>query len=57
MIVMIYDPETDRYYLSDSHLKNSKLCQEALKKQKPFSREEMRAQYLRLKQKKQETDN
>ena len=48
---MIYDPETDRYYQNDFHLQNSKLCQEALKKQKPFSREEMKAQYLRNKKK------
>ena len=34
---MIYDKETDRYYLNDFHLKNSKGAMESLKKQKPFS--------------------
>ena len=48
---MIYDKETDRYYWSDLDLKNSKLAREALKKQKGFSWEEMRAQYLRNKKK------
>jgi hypothetical protein len=43
-----------KFYLSDSHRKNSELAQESLKKQKPFSREEMKAQYLKQKQKKQE---
>ena len=52
---MIYDPETDRYYLNDFHMKNSKGAMEELKKQRGFSREEMQAQCLRLKQKKQET--
>ncbi len=47
--MMIYDKETDRYYLNDFHLKNSKGAMESLKKQKPFSWEEMRAQYLRNK--------
>ena len=54
---MIYDPETDRYYLNDFHLKNSKAVRESLKKQKPFSREEMKAQYLRNKEKSQETES
>ena len=51
---MIYDEEIDRYYLNVFHLKNSKGVREALKKQKPLSREEMRAQYQRNKNKSQE---
>ncbi|MBR3030581.1 MAG: hypothetical protein IKH93_05475 [Bacteroidales bacterium] len=42
---MIYDKKTQRYYLNDFHLKNSELSEESLKNQKPFSREEMIAQY------------
>ena len=51
---MIIDKKTQSFYLSESHKKNSELAQVSLKKQKPFSREEMKAQYLILKQKKQE---
>ena len=50
---MIIDKKTQIYYLNESHKKNSELAQESLKKQKPFTREEMKAQYLRLKQEKQ----
>lgn len=41
-------------YLNDYHKKNSELCQEHLKKQKPVSREEAIAQYQRNKAKLQE---
>lgn len=44
---MIYDEETDRFYLNDSHMKNCKKAAESLKKQKPFSREEAIAQLQR----------
>ena len=43
--------ETEVSYLSDSHKKNSELCEEHLKKQKPISREEAIAQYKRNKAK------
>lgn len=54
---MIYDEQTDRYYLNEFHKKNSEGVVEDLKKQKPISREEATAQYQKLKQKKQETKN
>lgn len=41
-------------YLNDSHKKNSELCEEHLKKQKPVSKEEAIAQYKRNKAKLQE---
>ena len=42
--------QRNRQVLSERfHLKNSKGAMESLKKQKPFSWEEMRAQYLRNK--------
>lgn len=44
---MIYDEETDWYYLNEAHMKNSKAALENLKKQKPFSKEEMIAQCQR----------
>ena len=37
IIEMIYNEETDRYYLNDFLLKNSKGVMESLKMQKPFS--------------------
>ena len=46
--------ETEVSYLNDSHKKNSELCEEHLKKQKPISREEAIAQYKRNKAKLQE---
>ena len=46
--------ETEVSYLSDSHKKNSELCEEHLKKQKPVSKEEAIAQYKRNKAKLQE---
>ena len=39
--------KTGTYYLSDTRKKNLRLVEESLKKQKPFSREEMIAQYQR----------
>jgi hypothetical protein len=60
---MIYDKKTQRYYQSDSHLKNEQGLAESLKKQKPFSREEMIAQRrkqlarLRATQKKENDKN
>ena len=53
---MIYDPETDRNYLNEFHLQNSQGCREHLKNQKPFSWEEVRAQYLRNKEKSKERE-
>lgn len=41
---MIYDKETNRHYLTDSHLKNSKALEEEMKdwqKHFPLSREEV----------------
>ena len=46
--------ETEVSYLNDSHKKNSELCEEHLKKQKPVSKEEAIAQYKRNKAKLQE---
>ena len=46
--------ETEVSYLNDSHKKNSELCEEHLKKQKPITRAEAIAQYKRNKAKLQE---
>ncbi len=45
---MIYDPETDRHYLSEFHKKNSEEAMRILSKQKPLSREEKEAQIERI---------
>lgn len=42
---------TEKFYLGDSHKKNSEMCHEHLKQQKPVSKEEAIAQYQKLKQK------